>query len=70
MKKTELTRHIAQKTKLSRAAAADQIDRVVHEMLERLRKGEPASLPGIGSFLPGQLIQFPLRKPRKKARHE
>ena len=53
MKKADLTKRIARTSKMSRAAAADQLDRLVHEILERVRKGEPASLPGLGTFTAG-----------------
>lgn len=54
MKKADLTRRLAKQSKLTRAAAADQVDRVVHDILERLRKNQPATLPGLGTFSPGQ----------------
>ncbi len=50
MKKAELTKRIARESKMSRAAAADQLDRLVHEILERVRKGESSNLPGLGTF--------------------
>lgn len=53
MKKSDLTRQIARESKLTRAAAADELDRIVHELLERVRKGYPAELPGLGTFMPG-----------------
>jgi len=43
---------------MSEAAAADQLDRVVHEILERVRKGKPARLPGLGTFSSGQEVDF------------
>lgn len=58
MKSTEFTKRLAKQSKLTRAAAADQLDRVVHEILERVRKGKPASLPGLGTFSPGQEVDF------------
>lgn len=54
MKKDDLMREIALKAKLSRADAADQLDRVVHEILQRVRKGQSATLPGLGSFIAGK----------------
>lgn len=53
MKKPELTRRLALQTHRSQAAAADELDRVVHDILARLRRGEQARLPGLGTFLPG-----------------
>lgn len=53
MKKDELTATLAKQERLSHAAAADQLDRVVHDILSRLRRGETAPLPGLGKFVPG-----------------
>lgn len=52
MRKTDLTRRIARQTRVTQAEAADQLDRVIHEILVNLRKGEKASLPGLGEFRP------------------
>jgi len=58
MKKIDITRRIARRSKLSRAAAADQLDRVVHRILKNLRKGKAVSLPGLGTFKPGAKPAF------------
>jgi nucleoid DNA-binding protein len=60
MKKAELAAKLAEQTHLSKAEAADQLDRVVHEIVRNLRKGKPARLPGLGSFRPGEngVIRF------------
>jgi nucleoid DNA-binding protein len=60
MKKAELAAKLAEQTHLSKAEAADQLDRVVHEIVRKLRKGKPARLPGLGSFRPGEngVIRF------------
>lgn len=54
MKKEELARQLAKESGITPAAAADQVDRIVNAILKRVRKGESASLPGIGTFLPGR----------------
>ncbi|HWR53870.1 MAG TPA: HU family DNA-binding protein [Bryobacteraceae bacterium] len=54
MRKEQLTAHLARSTGQSRAAAADQLDRVVHDILARLRRGEAAELPGLGKLVPGE----------------
>ena len=54
MKKEQLTRRLAKQSRISTAAAADQVDRVVHKILKRLRKGQNASLPGLGTFRAGR----------------
>lgn len=58
MNKSELATKLAAQTHLSEAEAADQLDRVVHEIVLNLRKGKPARLPGLGSFRPGQKWEF------------
>lgn len=73
MTKDELTAKLARSAGLSRAAAADRVDQVVNEILARLRRGESASLPGLGTFRPGAVSGFtfesdPARKrvPRRR----
>lgn len=50
MKKDQLARRLARAARISPAAAADQLDRVVRDILKRVRKGQSAALPGLGSF--------------------
>jgi nucleoid DNA-binding protein len=60
MNKAELATKLAKQAHLSEAEAADQLDRVVHEIVLNLRKGKTARLPGLGSFRPGEkgIIRF------------
>jgi nucleoid DNA-binding protein len=58
MNKSELVTRLAEQTHLSKAEAADQLDRVVHQIVRNLRQGKPARLPGLGSFRPGEKWQF------------
>ena len=58
MKKAEIAQRLARQTHVSKAAAADEVDRVVNEILSRLRRGEEARLPGLGTFTPGQRPVF------------
>ena len=58
MNKADLATKLAKQTHLSEAEAADQLDRVVHEIILNLRKGKPARLPGLGSFRPGEKWKF------------
>ena len=58
MNKSELAIRLAKQTHLSKAEAADQLDRVVHEIVFNLRKGKPARFPGLGSFSPGEKCGF------------
>ncbi len=66
MKSTEFTKRLAKQSKLTQAAAADQLDRVVHEILQRVRKGKAASLPGLGTFSAGQEVHFGFEPTPKK----
>ena len=54
MKKIDLAKRLARQANVSNAAAADQLDRVVHDILTQLRRGKPVSLPGFGTFTPGK----------------
>jgi len=63
MKKNDLAERLAKQAGVSKPDAADQLDRVVHEILRSLRKGQPASLPGLGTFLPGQKTAFKFECP-------
>ena len=68
MKKIDLTRRLARQSRLTKAAAADELDRVVHNILSNLRKGQPASLPGLGTFTPGPKVAFQFEPPRPRRR--
>jgi DNA-binding protein HU-beta len=70
MKKQDLAARLARKARLSRAAAADQLDRVIHEILADLKKGRSVSLPGFGTFKPGRKLNFTSepQKPKKGPR--
>ncbi len=58
MDKDDLASRLARQTRRSKAAAADEVDRVVHQILAKLRRGERVRLPGLGTFLPGQQPRF------------
>jgi nucleoid DNA-binding protein len=62
MKKNELATLLARKNKIPESAAADELDRVVHNILRRLRKGQCVSVPGLGIFKPGKTQAFRLEK--------
>jgi nucleoid DNA-binding protein len=64
MKKPDLARRLARQSNVSPAAAADEIDRVVHKILKSLRKGQPAVLPGLGIFTPGAPVSFRFDPPK------
>lgn len=50
MKKREIARQLARNTGITRGEAADAIDRMVNDILTKLRSGEPANVPGFGRF--------------------
>ena len=58
MKKRDLAKRIARTSKISKATAADRIDSVVHKILQNLRSGQKASLPGLGTLTPGPKPRF------------
>ncbi len=58
MNRGDLAGKLARQTHCSKAAAADDLDRVVHTILTSLRRGEKARLPGLGTFVPGREPAF------------
>jgi len=67
MKREQLARRLAKESHITTAAAADQLDRVMNDILKRVRSGQSASFPGLGTFLPGAKngFQFEVtRQPR------
>ncbi|MGA2132253.1 MAG: HU family DNA-binding protein [Bryobacteraceae bacterium] len=65
MRKAEIAKRLARQSGVTNAEAADQIDRVVHQILTKLRKGQSAPLPGLGRFRPGPkgIYRFEREKP-------
>jgi len=68
MRKPEIAKRLARQSGVSNAEAADQLDRVVHQILSKLRKGKTASFPGLGQFTPGPKGSFQFKK-EKPAGH-
>lgn len=66
MEKMDFTKRYAKRIRSTPAEAADQIDRVVNDLLTRLRSGQPASLPGLGDLAPFAPRQAPGRRARSK----
>ena len=58
MNKSDLAKRLSRQTRLSKAEAADEVDRVIHQIIVDLRKGQPARFPGLGSFKPGDKWKF------------
>ena len=66
MKKQDLAARLARKARLSRAAAADHLDRFIHDIIAELRSGNPVSLPGLGTITPGKKLNFKSEPQRPK----
>lgn len=58
MKKEQLAKRLAQQSGISTPAAADQLDDILSGILRRVRQGHSASLPGLGTFVPGASPEF------------
>jgi DNA-binding protein HU-beta len=58
MRKQDIAARLARKARLSRAAAADRLDRIIHDILTELKSGKPVALPGFGTFTPGKRVNF------------
>lgn len=72
MRKQDVAARLARKAHLSRAAAADRLDRIIHEILTELKRGNPVALPGLGTFTPGvrPSFEFDGRKSKGGARRD
>jgi nucleoid DNA-binding protein len=78
VKKSQLAKRLAKETGMSMAAAADELDDILATILQRVRHGHSASLPGLGTFFPGPKAEFRFEeclppgahgaKPRKRSR--
>lgn len=70
MKRHNLAERLARSARLSKPDAADRLDRVVHDILRSLKRGERVALPGLGTFIPGKnpAFQFEPRGPAKGSR--
>ena len=79
MKKEQVARRLAKESRISPGAAADAVDRILTDLSERVRKGQNASLPGLGTFRSGNARDFdfdparnvpalPPKKPKKESK--
>ncbi|HLY16236.1 MAG TPA: HU family DNA-binding protein [Bryobacteraceae bacterium] len=68
MRKAEIAKRLARQSGVTKAEAADQLDRMVHQILQKLRRGKPAPLPGLGRFTPGPQGSFAFEN-EKRGRH-
>ena len=51
MKRDELARALSDKEHVTRAAARDTLDAIIHEILTQLREGQAAEMPGVGQLI-------------------
>jgi nucleoid DNA-binding protein len=51
MKREQLARELAREAGLPAAAARDQLDELVHKIIQRLQKGQAVRLPGMGKLM-------------------
>jgi hypothetical protein len=58
MKKSDLANELAKQRGMKSGAAADQMDRVVRNIVRTLRRGRTAHLPGLGTIAPGTPWKF------------
>ena len=66
MRKQDIAERLARKARLSRAAAADRLDRLIHDILAELKMGNSVPLPGLGTFTPGKQVNFEFDGPKPK----
>ncbi|HVO98133.1 MAG TPA: HU family DNA-binding protein [Bryobacteraceae bacterium] len=50
MKREKLARTLARETGLSKSAARQEVDELVHKILDRLRQGRQVKIPGLGKL--------------------
>jgi nucleoid DNA-binding protein len=76
MKKHHVARRLAKESRMTEGAAADQVDRILSDLRKKVRKGQSASLPGLGTFRSGRKQDFqfdpdpPTLTPPPKAKKE
>ncbi len=61
----QLIRKLARQAQVSEAQAADSLDKLVHGIVQRLRRKEPADVPGVARLVPrddGRVEALPLKK--------
>lgn len=68
MKKKDLAGRLARRAHISKADAADRLDRAIHEILYHLKKGRPVLLPGLGALTPGRPAKLELQDPISKGK--
>ena len=51
MKREEIAKKLARKTGLSNSEARNEVDELVHNILDKLRKGQQVKVPGVGKLV-------------------
>ena len=51
MKQEELARELAREARLPAAIAQDRVDELAHQIVQKLRRGRPVELPGLGKLV-------------------
>jgi nucleoid DNA-binding protein len=69
MKKPDIAKQLARRSRVSQAEAADRLDVIVRKIVSDLRKGRPSALPGLGKFKHGPDGQVAFEREAGK-RHE
>jgi nucleoid DNA-binding protein len=54
MKRDQLARELAREAGQPVAAARDEVDELVHKIIQKLQKGQPVRLPGLGKLVAGK----------------
>lgn len=57
MKREEIAKKLAQETGLSDSKARNEVDELVHEILQKLRKGHKVRLPGVGKLVGAKKVR-------------
>jgi nucleoid DNA-binding protein len=65
MKKQDIAERLARKARVTPADAADRLDKLIHDVLAELKRGNPVALPGLGTLTRGekQDLRFDQTKP-------
>jgi len=67
MKKHEIAKQLARRSRVSQAEAADRLDVTVHKIVADLRNGLEVSLPGLGKLRHGADGQVAFEHHAKRA---
>jgi nucleoid DNA-binding protein len=66
MRKPEIAKQLARRSRVSQAEAADRLDLILHKILVDLKRGREPALPGLGKFkhAPDGQVAFEPETPR------